>query len=49
VQIGGNSTNKPGYQFGAQFLKPSFLDRTQTLRRRPQRREAESAAYDQTA
>ena len=31
IQIGGNATTKPGYQVGADFLKPDFLHRDQTL------------------
>jgi translocation and assembly module TamA len=31
VQLGGDATTKPGYQLGAQFTKPDFLRRDQTL------------------
>ena len=44
VQLGGNAVTKPGYQVGAQFLKPDFLARDQTLEVRPQRDQAEPAS-----
>ncbi|MBV9252374.1 MAG: hypothetical protein JO227_24400, partial [Acetobacteraceae bacterium] len=31
VQLGGNALEKPGYQFNAQFIKPDFLARDQSL------------------
>jgi len=31
VQLGGNATTKPGFQVGAQFIKPDFLRRDQSL------------------
>ena len=31
AQLGGNALNRPGYQFGAQFIKPDFLARDQSL------------------
>jgi len=31
VQLGGDATTKPGYQLGAQFTKPDFLQRDQSL------------------
>ncbi len=31
VRLGGDATTRPGYQVGAQFIKPDFMRRDQTL------------------
>ncbi|HVY13749.1 MAG TPA: autotransporter assembly complex family protein [Rhodopila sp.] len=48
-QLGGNAVTKPGYQFGAQFLKPDFLARDQTLEVDLTAVKQSLQAYDQTA
>jgi translocation and assembly module TamA len=49
MQTGGNATTKPGYLFGAQFLKPDFLIRDQTLELDVTALKQSLQAYDQTA
>ena len=50
AQLGGNAITKPGYQFGAQFLKPDFLRRDQTTGSSALTAVKQSLqAYDQTA
>ena len=49
AQLGGNAITKPGYQFGAQFLKPDFLHRDQTLELDLTALKQSLQAYDQTA
>ncbi len=49
VQTGGNALTKPGYQAGAQFLKPDFLARDQTLELDLNAIKQSLQAYDQTA
>jgi translocation and assembly module TamA len=49
AQLGGNAITKPGYQFGAQFLKPDFLHRDQTLDVSVNAIKQSLQAYDQTA
>ncbi len=31
MQLGGDAVQQPGYNFGAQFIKPDFLTRDQSL------------------
>jgi translocation and assembly module TamA len=49
VQMGGNAVTKPGYQVGAQFLRPDFLARDQTLEFDLNAVKQSLQAYDQTA
>lgn len=49
MQLGGNAVTKPGYNFGAQFLKPDFLARDQTLELDLNAIKQSLQAYDQTA
>ena len=49
MQLGGNAVTKPGYNFGAQFIKPDFLDRDQFLQLDLQAIKQSLQAYDQTA
>ena len=49
AQLGGNAVTKPGYQVGAQFLKPDFLARDQTLELDLNAIKQSLQAYDQTA
>ena len=48
-QTGGNAVTKPGYLAGAQFLKPDFLARDQTLEINLNAIKQSLQAYDQTA
>lgn len=48
-QTGGNAVTKPGYLAGAQFLKPDFLARDQTLEVNLNAIKQSLQAYDQTA
>jgi translocation and assembly module TamA len=47
--LGGNAVEKPGYMVGAQFLKPDFLQRDQTLELDLTGLKQSLQAYDQTA
>jgi translocation and assembly module TamA len=49
VQLGGDAVTKPGYSVGAQFLKPDFLARDQTLEMDLNAIKQSLQAYDQTA
>jgi translocation and assembly module TamA len=49
AQLGGNALVRPGYQVGAQFLKPDFLARDQTLEVSLNAVKQSLQAYDQTA
>ena len=49
IQTGGNAIVKPGYQVGAQFLKPDFLARDQSLEVNLNAIKQSLQAYDQTA
>ncbi|MBS0644689.1 MAG: outer membrane protein assembly factor [Proteobacteria bacterium] len=49
AQLGGNAITKPGYNFVAQFLKPDFLHRDQTLDVSLTALKQSLQAYDQTA
>ncbi|MDB5404041.1 MAG: outer membrane protein [Rhodopila sp.] len=48
-QLGGDALRKPGYSAGAQFLKPDFLKRDQTLELDLNAIKQSLQAYDQTA
>jgi translocation and assembly module TamA len=48
-QLGGDAVTKPGYQLGAQFLKPDFLARDQILEIDLNAVKQSLQAYDQTA
>ncbi|HBK07725.1 MAG TPA: outer membrane protein assembly factor [Acetobacteraceae bacterium] len=48
-QAGGNALVRPGYQVGAQFLKPDFLTRDQQLEVDLNAVQQSLQAYDQTA
>jgi translocation and assembly module TamA len=48
-QLGGNATNKPGYQANAQFIKPDFLARDQSLELDLGAIKQSLDAFDQTA
>jgi translocation and assembly module TamA len=48
-ELGGNAVTQPGYQAGAQFLKPDFLQRDQTLEIDLTALKQSLQAYDQTA
>jgi translocation and assembly module TamA len=47
--LGGNAVTKPGYSVGAQFLKPDFLARDQSLEIDLNAVKQSLQAYDQTA
>jgi translocation and assembly module TamA len=49
AQLGGNALTKPGYNVGAQFLKPDFLARDQTLEVDVNAIDQSLQAYDQKA
>jgi translocation and assembly module TamA len=49
MQLGGNAVTKPGYQVGAQFIKPDFLARDQSLEVGVNAIKQSLQAYDQTA
>jgi translocation and assembly module TamA len=49
VQLGGSALIQPGYHFGAQFLKPDFLARDQTLEIDLDAVKQSLQAYDQRA
>jgi translocation and assembly module TamA len=49
VQLGGSATTKPGYQLGAQFTKPDYLRRDQTLVVNLAAVDQSLLAYDQRA
>ena len=49
MQLGGNAVTKPGYSVGAQFLKPDFLARDQSLEIDLNAIKQSLQAYDQTA
>jgi translocation and assembly module TamA len=49
MNLGGNSVVAPGYQFGAQFIKPDFLARDQSLEIDLQAVKQDLQAYNQTA
>ena len=49
MQLGGSAVTKPGYRFGAQFLKPDFLARDQQLELDLTALKQSLKAYDQTA
>ncbi|MDR3530726.1 MAG: autotransporter assembly complex protein TamA [Rhodopila sp.] len=49
IQLGGDAVTKPGYQLGAQFLKPDFLVRDQSLEMDLNAIKQSLQAYDQTA
>jgi translocation and assembly module TamA len=49
TQLGGNALTKPGYQVGAQFIKPDFLARDQQLEVSINALKQSLEAYDQTA
>jgi translocation and assembly module TamA len=49
VQLGGDAITKPGYQVGAQFIKPDFLARDQSLEVDLNAVKQSLQAYDQTA
>lgn len=48
-QLGGNAVTKPGYNAGAQFIKPDFLARDQQLEIDLNAIKQSLQAYDQTA
>ena len=49
MQLGGDAITKPGYQFGAQFIKPDFLRRDQSLEIDLNAVDQSLQAYDQNA
>jgi translocation and assembly module TamA len=49
AQLGGDAVTKPGYSVGAQFLKPDFMARDQTLELDLNAIKQSLQAYDQTA
>ncbi len=49
VQLGGDAITKPGYAFGAQFIKPDFLRRDQSLEIDLNAVDQSLQAYDQNA
>jgi translocation and assembly module TamA len=49
IELGGDAVTKPGYTLGAQFLKPDFLARDQTLELDLNAVKQSLQAYDQTA
>jgi translocation and assembly module TamA len=48
-QLGGNAVTKPGYALGAQFIKPDFLARDQSLEISLNAVKQSLQAYEQTA
>jgi translocation and assembly module TamA len=48
-ELGGDAVTEPGYSLGAQFLKPDFLARDQTLEIDLNAVKQDLEAYDQTA
>src|SRR6202051_2567291 len=49
IQVGGSATTKPGEQLGAQFIKPDFMRRDQTLELDLNAVKQSLLAYDQRA
>lgn len=49
VNLGGDAVTKPGYNLGAQFIKPDFLTRNQSLQIDLQAVKQSLEAYDQRA
>jgi translocation and assembly module TamA len=49
VQLGGDAVTKPGYNVGAQFIKPDFLHRDQSLELDLNAVDQSLQAYEQTA
>lgn len=49
INLGGDAVTKPGYALGAQFLKPDYLARDQTLELDLNAIKQSLQAYDQTA
>ena len=49
TNLGGNAVVAPGYDFGAQFIKPDFLARDQSLELGLQAVKQDLQAYNQTA
>jgi translocation and assembly module TamA len=49
IQLGGNAVTKPGYHVGAQFIKPDFLARDQSLQVDLGAIKQSLEAYDQKA
>ncbi|MFL5254450.1 MAG: autotransporter assembly complex protein TamA [Rhodopila sp.] len=49
AQLGGNAITRPGYNIGAQFIKPDFLRRDQSLEVSVTALDQSLQAYDQTA
>jgi translocation and assembly module TamA len=49
MQLGGDAITKPGYNFGAQFIKPDFLRRDQALEIDLNAIDQSLQAYDQIA
>jgi translocation and assembly module TamA len=49
IDLGGDAVRKPGYALGAQFLKPDYLMRDQTLELDLNAIKQSLQAYDQTA
>ena len=49
MQLGGDAITRPGYQFGAQFIKPDFLARDQALEIDAGAVDQSLKAYDQDA
>jgi translocation and assembly module TamA len=49
IQLGGDAERKPGYNFGAQFIKPDFLARDQSLELDLDAVKQSLLTYDQTA
>ncbi|HUB44431.1 MAG TPA: autotransporter assembly complex family protein [Acetobacteraceae bacterium] len=49
TNLGGDAETQPGYQFGAQFIKPDFLAHDQSLEIDLQALKQDLQAYDQTA
>jgi translocation and assembly module TamA len=49
INLGGDAVTKPGYAIGAQFLKPDYLARDQTLELDLNAVKQSLQAYDQTA
>jgi translocation and assembly module TamA len=49
MQMGGDAEHQPGYHFGAQFIKPDFLSRDQSLEVGLNAVKQDLQAYDQRA
>jgi translocation and assembly module TamA len=49
IQLGGNAITRPGYQVGAQFIKPDYLARDQSLEIDLNAVKQSLQAYEQTA